>query len=270
MSTGNKRPVSVDDLLRLKRAERPPQEFWTEFERQLRAKQLAALVEKRPWWRSAPSLAALWPRVRVPLGVATVVGIGVLSMRSYQGVATVAPTVALAEIVPTQATIAASAVSLAPLEVVAAAAPMPQSASVVRDALEPTPISAFVVESAVPVTADIVIQASSSSSVAAAPVAAPSQTMLDRALVVPALVTVSPAENRVAASTPRVRIDPLQQMTPPGESRRARFQTAMVSTASIETSSRISERAASRFAEDRFQDPAGRFGARGDRVQLKF
>ncbi len=32
-------------------AERPPIEFWTEFDRSLHAKQLAAIVEKRPWWR---------------------------------------------------------------------------------------------------------------------------------------------------------------------------------------------------------------------------
>ena len=49
-----KRPITLEDILRLKRAERPPAEFWDSFDRQLRAKQLAALVEKRPWWRSLP------------------------------------------------------------------------------------------------------------------------------------------------------------------------------------------------------------------------
>jgi len=43
--------VTLEDLLRLKRAERPPAEFWAEFDRTLHAKQLAAIVEKRPWWR---------------------------------------------------------------------------------------------------------------------------------------------------------------------------------------------------------------------------
>ena len=42
--------VSLGELLRLKRAERPEPEFWARFEQDLRAKHLAAIVEKRPWW----------------------------------------------------------------------------------------------------------------------------------------------------------------------------------------------------------------------------
>jgi hypothetical protein len=44
--------VTVEDLLRLKRAERPSPEFWASFEAELRQKQLAALLEKRPWWQT--------------------------------------------------------------------------------------------------------------------------------------------------------------------------------------------------------------------------
>jgi hypothetical protein len=44
--------VSLEDLLRLKRAERPSADFWPRFERELRAKQLAAIVQKQPWWRA--------------------------------------------------------------------------------------------------------------------------------------------------------------------------------------------------------------------------
>ena len=51
MKPHRQRPVSLEDLLRLKRAERPPAEFWQDFDRQLRAKQLAALVQSRPWWQ---------------------------------------------------------------------------------------------------------------------------------------------------------------------------------------------------------------------------
>ena len=46
MKHDGKRSVSLEDLLRLKRAERPPESYWADFDRQLRAKQLAALVEK--------------------------------------------------------------------------------------------------------------------------------------------------------------------------------------------------------------------------------
>ena len=44
MKSDHQKPVSLEDLLRLKRAERPAPEFWVQFERELRAKQLAALV----------------------------------------------------------------------------------------------------------------------------------------------------------------------------------------------------------------------------------
>ncbi len=42
---------SLEELIRIKRAERPPAEFWQRFEQELRAKQLAAIVEPRTWWR---------------------------------------------------------------------------------------------------------------------------------------------------------------------------------------------------------------------------
>ena len=42
MNQENKRPVTLEDLLRLKRAERPAAEFWVRFDRELRAKQEAA------------------------------------------------------------------------------------------------------------------------------------------------------------------------------------------------------------------------------------
>ena len=39
MSHLEKRPVTIEDLLRLKSTERPPAEFWDKFDRELRAKQ---------------------------------------------------------------------------------------------------------------------------------------------------------------------------------------------------------------------------------------
>ncbi len=65
--------VTVEDLLRLKRAERPAAEFWSQFDDALRAKQLAAIVERRPWWRiEFRGVAAGLARLRVPVGLAAV------------------------------------------------------------------------------------------------------------------------------------------------------------------------------------------------------
>ena len=75
-------------------------------------------------------------------------------------------------------------------------------------------------------------------------------------------------ENRVMPV--RNAVEPLQQMASPSDTRRARLLVAMVPTTALETSIRTSERAASRYAEDRLNDQTHRFDARGDRVQMKF
>jgi len=69
---------------------------------------------------------------------------------------------------------------------------------------------------------------------------------------------------------PRTAVEPLQQMTPPSDTRRSRLLTAMVSNASFDTSMHSTARAASRIEEERLYDQIQRFGARGDRVQMKF
>lgn len=83
MSMPPKSPASValEDLLRLKRAERPDAAFWNEFERGLRQKQLAAIMEPRPWWLGL-SLALRRPSVRAAtLAVACVAVMAMLAPR---------------------------------------------------------------------------------------------------------------------------------------------------------------------------------------------
>lgn len=70
---------TLEDLLRLKRIERPTAEFWTRFEAELRQKQLTALVEKRRWWHDLPVL--LSRRVYVPAGAAAVVAFSLMTVR---------------------------------------------------------------------------------------------------------------------------------------------------------------------------------------------
>jgi|GEM_PF-210339 len=81
--------VTLEDLLRVKRAERPPAEFWVEFERNLRAKQLAAIVEKRPWWRSWRSISL--SRWSLPVGAAAALVVALSSVGPvYRGSQSVA------------------------------------------------------------------------------------------------------------------------------------------------------------------------------------
>ncbi|HEX2900405.1 MAG TPA: hypothetical protein VHS96_11860, partial [Bacteroidia bacterium] len=66
--------ISLEELLKLKRAERPSSEFWSNFERELRQKQLTALVKKRRWWHDLALLANY--RVYLPAGAAAAVALG--------------------------------------------------------------------------------------------------------------------------------------------------------------------------------------------------
>ena len=88
MPSSDHRPkVTLEDLLRLKRAERPAPEFWTSFERELRQKQLAALVRQQPWWHRLPR-RLLQPATCVPVGVTAILALTFVSLRYSAPVAT--------------------------------------------------------------------------------------------------------------------------------------------------------------------------------------
>lgn len=73
--------VTVEDLLHLKRAERPAPEFWSNFERELRQKQLTALLEKRPWWQGIPQFLAR--RAYLPVGATAILAFTLVSVKYY-------------------------------------------------------------------------------------------------------------------------------------------------------------------------------------------
>lgn len=73
--------MSLEELLRLKRAEQPPPEFWNGFETEFRQRQLASLLKKRPWWHGlAPVFSR---RIYLPVGAGAVVALTVLTLRQY-------------------------------------------------------------------------------------------------------------------------------------------------------------------------------------------
>lgn len=116
--------VTVEDLLRLKRAERPEPEFWTKFEAELRQKQLAALVERRRWWENLPQLFAR--RAYVPIGAAAVLTFTLVSVRNYAPTAVVheqelTPTRSVAAEVSPRADIVSTVSANAQPEVIAVA-----------------------------------------------------------------------------------------------------------------------------------------------------
>ena len=79
------RKIAVEDLLRLKRAERPPAEFWARFESEIRAKQLAAIVVRRPWWDGVPRIFAIASRKHLPLGAAAALALTWVGVHYAEG-----------------------------------------------------------------------------------------------------------------------------------------------------------------------------------------
>jgi hypothetical protein len=112
--------IAVEDLLRVKRAERPAAEFWTRFESELRAKQLAAIVEKRPWWHGLSRLAAGSARLQLSLGATAVFALSVFVVREYRRPAAdnaadgLGGTAPVASMIPAQLTAPAVAKAAAP------------------------------------------------------------------------------------------------------------------------------------------------------------
>ncbi len=78
--TGKNR-ISIEQLIQLKRAERPPPSFWEDFDRELHRRQLAALVNVDPWYRRAGRAMAAFSRRLAPAGAgATALALTVLAL----------------------------------------------------------------------------------------------------------------------------------------------------------------------------------------------
>lgn len=264
------RSVSLEDLLRLKRAERPPEAFWADFDRGLREKQLAALLRSRPWWQRWAE-GGFWPavgRLALPVGALGLIA-GLFLVPRPHGEEAAAPALAV------------SSTENVPVATVAA----PEAAEGVAVAAVPTPAPevAAVVEERAPVEALVVVAAEAVSPAISvgAPVAAPARVAMDS---LPAAWAVGGQTETLVAATllggtkrfePRTSnarsvVEPLQQMVPPGERRGTRILTAMVSAGAGENGPRASERFASRLSEERLYDQIERFGARGAGVNVRF
>ena len=278
MNPDSKRPVSLEDLLRLKRAERPPTEFWANFDRELRAKQLSALVEKRPWWRS---LSFAWlARYQLPLGATAILAATFITVRHYQS-APSSPAV--------RGEIAGSMQSVAGVRnenvVARAIAVEPPAVSLVRD-------EEVELASAEELASSLIVAVSEGHSrslpsldagmkveLAQAKIASSVHSLATTHLVSTqgAEFAISPTllgttrgfESRATpARTPVV--EPLAQMSSPADVRRSRLLTAVVTASSFAPPARANEEPSRGLSDDRLYDSVRRFGARGDRLLVKF
>lgn len=295
--TDEKRPIGVEDLLRLKRLEKPPAEFWVEFDRELRAKQLAALVSKRPWWSAGTSILARLRWVPIPLGAAAVAAVAFVSLREIEEPVTAAPSASVAASVESPAT-TVSPVAL--VEEPRALSISPASYGDVEGSEAPELVAvADVVESASSrepeVRTRLVTLASQELGTARSAAAGPSlisllagdEFHLGASEISPSARSIASnlaAAQELGAGLLRVshgfesramparttKTDPLQQMSSPSDARRARFLTAMVSPVSSESIERTSARMAHRISGEELYEQEQRFGTRRGGFNVKF
>lgn len=279
-----KRPVSLEDLLRLKRAERPPAEFWPEFDRQLRTKQLSALVARRPWWHGLAQAFAGVRRYSLPIGATAALAITFLTLRED----TVGPRSEMLPAVPAAAGQIAESADTVTRAILAESPAVVGADTQALAVATSTEVAAKETEIAVelmPVAAATEVARSEGPWVSAL-FAGPEETesFTPSARHIAANFAVAKAAEPIGtmllgkahefgAHRSEVRtaaVEPLQQMALPAEMRRARYLTAMVSKAAVENSARTSERMANRISAEELYDQVERFGTRRGGFNVKF
>jgi hypothetical protein len=184
------------------------------------------------------------------------------SVPAHQAIVAAAQPVVGSETAPSIAVagdLVASAAETSPVESITVVASLESGAFPLPATLAAVPVAAEIAPAALATTA-------SYASVSL------NRSALGSDIVVPARLAAAGAtfEARPAQAA-RTVVDPLHQMTPPGESRRnARLFAAMASPVSAPPVSRGSERAASRISEETVYEQVSRFGVRGDRFNVKF
>lgn len=279
MSHDGKREISLEDLLRMKRAECPPAEFWVRFDEELRAKQLAALVQRRAWWRRSPNWASLFCAFRVirfPVGAIAVLAISFITVGetawwgkpvSMPGADPSAPATSEPEEVaaPSKGLRRTDAASeLAIID----SADVKEEDSGLRTAVSSGRSAAESVEVPTRLLARSLVDSDAS----------PSGRSIAANLIVAEEVEPQLVRSYLGARpggehsilTMRTTVDPLQQMTHPSEIRLARYRSPLVASISSEGEDRTGERVARRLSDERLYEQVNRFGARGDRLHVRF
>jgi len=262
--------VTLEDLLRVKRSEQPAPAFWNEFERELRAKQLAAIVEPRRWWTPYIRLGSKLNHLQLPVGAAAILALTLVTIREDGKV----------EFVPTERETAVAhqsanaPISSVPSDSPLSVAPEAELASYsVYD--EASTASELNHASAYAVVEETVTDAASDSAVE---LVEPSPSARYIAANLAAAQEADPGlmddvfgqSLRHAQSRQPVR-EPLAHVSSPGESRRSRLlATALPVNAGGEVVGPTNDRLGRKLTEERLYDTISRVGVKGDRVAIKF
>jgi hypothetical protein len=261
--------VTFEDLLRVKRAERPPAEFWAQFDQELHAKQLAALLEKKPWWVSTARRVARFSSL--PLGAGAALALAFIAVHEYSlpPVAGIARPVQSPALEPRVAV--AASTQLPPVQRQNARS-MPSSAAVSAVAVTPVTVPAASASPQIPSTlswlADALQTTGTTTSSPRAFVANFATARMPDPVLTAGLASIVNVRARPAS-------DPLTQVSSPGEIRHARLLAALtdarlsnvVEPASV---TRTHERIVNRLANEGLADDISRLGVEGTQVSFKF
>ena len=283
--------VTIEDLLRVKRAERPSTEFWSRFEQDLRAKQLAAIIEPRPWWIKVrlPQVARTLVRYQIPVGAAAVLALGFIVVRQYRPV-NVAPEIVmdLPAAQPVEAVAVANNV-MVPVKIVGdsvAIAPTVEKSADVILAIEtngPVPVGPGELLAMIPWAAPLPaaqIDAHAESAVLgelpqihfAAAIKPAGELHFEGSVeVAPMLVSAPVVEQPVAESESVAQVMPVS----PREVRRNHILSSLVVADNSSEADRAvlvqaREVVSNSLTDDRLYDSVRRLGMGGDRLTLKF
>ncbi|GAB1489236.1 hypothetical protein MASR2M8_16890 [Opitutaceae bacterium] len=259
--------ITLEELLRLKQAERPSAEFWAQFEQDFRTKQLAAAVEKRRWWYVLPEVFSGLPRLQIPLGAAAILAVTFLTVREYRqpeiqpGLAPASPVASSVVSAPSMAepVMGAAPAAATPRSMVAETAPAMASMTGAETESE----SAGWDSSALGEQRATSFELSPSARSIAANRAAAAEMEPELARLI---------EGQTATLQLASAREPLAEVTSPRDARRNRLfayepTNAIVST---EESMVVRERIASRLSEEELYDQVRRIGGGGDRFTLRF
>jgi hypothetical protein len=272
-----KTTVTLEDLLRVKRAEQPAEEFWTEFDRGLRTKQLAAIVEPRPWWAPLIRVGARITRYQVPVGATAVLAITLLAVRGYHPATT---TQGLEPSIAETASLASPVPAISPVSVPDVAnIPSGSSTAAIATVNEPAPAPAAI-ETSEPKDAP----AATPTLGAASHVAMMNSELSSARYMADNLAAAQPGDPELdqmlgrsvrSADSNAVRTEPLTQVNVSDDSRSRRLMAGMAWAASVNSSDstlRSNEQSTRHLSERRLaeSDVISRLEMEGNQVRIKF
>ncbi len=274
---------TLEDLLRLKRSERPDEAFWNEFDRGLRQKQLAAIIEPRPWWLGLSILSRRLAPYGLPVSAAAAALLAVMVVRTESPLGQSAGVVEFApRVTPTAAVQkpAADSAPAAPLAAITPVAPAAEPVLLVETTPAPAATALLLAESA-PVVPDLEPAASLEPSSAAG--RSPSETIIAQnlaavpveapelaAYVAPELPASAPQNESAAGADGEAESLKMVAFTP----RHARVLLAMADNPDVQATGGIAhlrDRLAHSLDRDEsIYGSVSRLGVGGDRLSVSF